>query len=77
MRHASFQEIVFNETVQIMELDDGLDGETFFWYVLLAVGVSLLLVIEKKMLWLVGRKRTSRKPAIETGSSNPNNIYYE
>ncbi|GJQ77227.1 hypothetical protein Trydic_g14896 [Trypoxylus dichotomus] len=73
----SFQEAVFNETVQIIELEEGLDGETFFLYVFLAAGVVLLLVIGQQTLLSVGRKRTSRKPAVETGTSNPNNVDYE
>ncbi|KAK4877179.1 hypothetical protein RN001_009685 [Aquatica leii] len=73
----SFQEAVFNETVQIIELDEGLDGETFFLYVFLAAGVILLLVIGQQTLLSVGRKRTSRKVPVETGTSNPNNVDYD
>lgn len=74
---AAFQEAVYNETVQIIELEEGLDGETFFLYVFLAAGVVLLLVIGQQTLLSVGRKRTSRKAPIETGTSNPNNVDYE
>lgn len=35
---------VFNETVTIVELDEGLDGETFFLYIFLAACVILALV---------------------------------
>lgn len=35
---------VFNETVSIVELDEGLDGETFFLYVFLAAVVVLVIV---------------------------------
>ncbi|KAJ8936418.1 hypothetical protein NQ318_014856 [Aromia moschata] len=74
----SFQEAVFNETVQIIELEEGLDGETFFLYVFLAAGVVLLLVIGQQTLLSVGKKRTSRKAApVETGTNNPNNVDYE
>lgn len=73
----SFQEAVYNETVQIIELDEGLDGETFFLYVFLAAGVILLLVIGQQTLLSVGRKRTSRKAPVETGTSNPNNVDYD
>lgn len=71
---ANFQEAVYNETVQIIELDEGLDGETFFLYVFLAAGVILLLVIGQQTLLSVGRKRTSRRTPVETGTSNPNNV---
>lgn len=73
-----FQEAVFNETVQIIELEEGLDGETFFLYVFLAAGVVLLLVIGQQTLLSVGKKRTTRKAApVETGTSNPNNVDYD
>ncbi|XP_028132497.1 translocon-associated protein subunit alpha [Diabrotica virgifera virgifera] len=80
----AFQEAVFNETVQIVELEEGLDGETFFLYVFLAAGVVLLLVIGQQTLLSVGKKRSggsggsSRKSApVETGTNNPNNVDYD
>merc|ERR1712191_23388 len=33
----SFSESVFNETVNIVEVDEGLDGETFFLYLFFAL----------------------------------------
>ncbi|KAL3285287.1 hypothetical protein HHI36_019397 [Cryptolaemus montrouzieri] len=73
-----FQEAIYNETVQIIELEEGLDGETFFLYVFLAAGVVLLLVLGQQTLLSVGKKRTSRKAApVETGTSNPNNVDYD
>lgn len=73
-----FQEAVFNETVQIIELDEGFDGETFFLYVFLAAGVVLLLVIGQQTLLSVGKKRPSKKSTpVETGTSNPNNVDYD
>lgn len=72
-----FQDAVYNETVQIIELEEGLDGETFFLYVFLAAGVVLLLVLGQQTLLSVGRKRTGRKAPVETGTSNPNNVDYE
>lgn len=74
-----YTESVFNETVNIIELDEGLDGETFFLYIFLIAFVILLLVLGQQFLvGSVGKKRrhaTARK--IETGTSNPNNIDYE
>lgn len=74
-----YSEAVFNETVLISELDEGLDGETFFLYVLLAGIVVLLLVIGQQ--YLLGssgkRKRTTVKKTIETGTTNDSNIDYE
>ncbi|KAG4067993.1 hypothetical protein HA402_010679 [Bradysia odoriphaga] len=75
-----FTEAVFNETVQITEIDEGLDGETFFLYVFLAAVAVLLLVVGQQ--FLVGsvgkRKRTqvSRK-TIETGTTNSTDVDYE
>ncbi|XP_044737379.1 translocon-associated protein subunit alpha [Chrysoperla carnea] len=74
---ASFQEAVYNETVQIIEIEEGLDGETFFLYVFLAAGVVLLLVVGQQFLGSYGRKRTTRKPVVETGTKNPNNVDYD
>ena len=36
---------VFNETVSIVEYDDGFDSEVFFMYVFLAAGAILLLFL--------------------------------
>ncbi|GLH15306.1 Uncharacterized protein GBIM_19786 [Gryllus bimaculatus] len=72
-----YQEAVYNETVQIVELEEGLDGETFFLYVFLAACVVLLLVLGQQFLYSVGRKRVGRKPVVETGTSNPNDVDYD
>ncbi|GLV42290.1 lethal (1) G0320 [Carabus blaptoides fortunei] len=72
-----YQEPVYNETVQIIELEEGLDGETFFLYLFLAAGVVLLLVVGQQFLSSLGRKRTSRKTVVETGTNNPNNVDYD
>lgn len=75
-----YTEAIFNETVQITELDEGLDGETFFLYVFLAAIAVLLLVVGQQFLvGSVGKRKraqTSRK-TIETGTSNANDIDYE
>jgi len=74
----AFQDAVYNETVQIVELEEGLDGETFFLYVFLAAGVVLLLVIGQQTLLSFGKKHITRKPTpVETGTSNPNNVDYD
>ncbi|XP_063240947.1 translocon-associated protein subunit alpha [Bacillus rossius redtenbacheri] len=74
---AVFQEAVYNETVQVVELEEGLDGETFFLYVFLAACVVLLLVLGQQFLYSVGKKRVGKKPVVETGTSNPNDVDYE
>lgn len=76
----NFSEAVYNETVQIVELDDGLDGETVFLYVFLAACVILTLVGGQQLLSSFGRKSrssTSRKIPMEMGTSNPNNVDYD
>ncbi|XP_050311565.1 LOW QUALITY PROTEIN: translocon-associated protein subunit alpha [Anthonomus grandis grandis] len=75
----AFQEAVYNETVQIVELDEGFDGETFFLYIFLAAGVVLLLVIGQQTLLSVGKKRPAAKKSapVETGTNNPNNVDYD
>ncbi|XP_075159114.1 signal sequence receptor subunit 1 l(1)G0320 [Haematobia irritans] len=74
-----FSEAVFNETILISEVDEGLDGETFFLYLLMAGVVVLLLVIGQQ--YLLGssgkRKRSAAKKTIETGTSNDSSIDYE
>lgn len=72
-----FGESVFNETVNIIELEEGLDGETFFLYIFLAALVVLLLVIGQQFLVSVGKKRVGKKPLVETGTSNPNDVDYD
>lgn len=77
---AQFSESVFNETVQISEVDEGFDGETFFLYVFFAAFVVLLLVLGQQ--YLVGsvgkRKRAlAARKVIETGTGNSDDVDYE
>lgn len=74
---ARFSESVFNETVNIFELDEGLDGETFFLYVFLAAIVVLLLVLGQQFLaGSVGRRKRAHvaRKAIETGTTNSGSV---
>lgn len=52
-----FSEAVFNETINIVEVDEGLDGETFFLYLFLAAGVVLMLVLGQQALASMGKRR--------------------
>jgi translocon-associated protein subunit alpha len=74
-----YTEAVFNETIQITEVDEGLDGETFFLYVFLAGIIVLLLVLGQQFLGSVGKKRRSptQRKQVETGTSNPNDVDYD
>lgn len=77
---AQFSEAVFNETVQIIEIDEGLDGETFFLYVFLAGIVVLLLVLGQQFLvGSVGKRKRTQAPrkTIETGTTNNSNVDYD
>lgn len=71
-----YQDAVFNETVQVVEPDEGLDGETFFLYVFLAAIAVLLLVGAQQLLASFGKKRMSKpsKPAVEMGTQNKGDI---
>lgn len=76
----AFTDAVYNETIQIVELDEGLDGETMFLYVFLAACVILTLVGGQQLLSSFGRKSrfsSSRKAPVEMGTSNPNNVDYD
>lgn len=76
---ASFTEAVFNETVLITELDEGLDGETFFLYLFMAAIVVLLLVVGQQFLGGYGkRKRSSTvRKQVETGTTSSTDIDYD
>lgn len=66
-----FQTAVFNETVQVTEPDDGLDGETFFMYIFLIAIVILLLFGAHQLFLTYGRKHLSRpRRKMEMGTQN-------
>ena len=73
-----YQDAVFNETVTIIEPDEGLDGETFFLYVFLAACGVLLLVVGQQLLASFGKKKGgSAKTVIETGTANHAGVDYD
>lgn len=55
----AFVNAVFNETVNIVEPDEGLDGETFFLYVFLVAVVVLLLVAVQQFFFVFKKKTRS------------------
>ncbi|XP_038245619.1 translocon-associated protein subunit alpha isoform X3 [Dermochelys coriacea] len=67
-----FQDAVFNQTVTIIEKEDGLDGETIFMYVFLA-GLGLLVIVGLHQL-LESRKRKRPAQKVEMGTSNQNDV---
>lgn len=66
------QEAVYNQTVNIVEVSEGLDGETFFLYVFLGAAGVLALVLGQQALSSLARRRTTRAPArvLETGTAS-------
>ncbi|XP_059793848.1 translocon-associated protein subunit alpha isoform X1 [Balaenoptera ricei] len=67
-----FQDAVFNQTVTIIEREDGLDGETIFMYMFLA-GLGLLVVVGLHQL-LESRKRKRPIQKVETGTSSQSDV---
>lgn len=66
-----FQNVVYNETIQVVEADEGLDGETFFLYVFLAAIVVLMIVGAHQVLGSFGKKRMSKpRQPVEMGTQN-------
>lgn len=68
---------VFNETVNIVELDEGLDGETFFLYVFLAALCVLVLVVGQQFLAGFGRRKRGRQPTVERGTADNGGVDYD
>jgi translocon-associated protein subunit alpha len=72
-----FFDPVFNETVQIVEFDEGFDTETFFMYVFMAAGSLLLLFLGVSYISTrKGGKRRAHKKVVETGTAN-DDVDYE
>ncbi|XP_060766856.1 translocon-associated protein subunit alpha-like isoform X2 [Neoarius graeffei] len=67
-----FQSAVFNQTVTITELDEGLDGETMFMYIFLGGLVFLMLFGMYQVLESRTRKRVPVK--VETGTGGMNDV---
>nr|KAF6383762.1 signal sequence receptor subunit 1 [Pipistrellus kuhlii] len=67
-----FQDAVFNQTVTIIEREDGLDGETIFMYMFLA-GLGLLVVVGLHQL-LESRKRKRPVQKVEMGTTSQNDV---
>merc|ERR1712012_70500 len=68
----SYFDPVFNETVSIVEFDEGFDSEGFFMYVFLAAGVILLLFLVYTLATRGSKpkKSAAARKAVETGTSN-------
>jgi len=68
-----YLDAVFNETITIVEIEDSLDGETFFLYILLAACIVLILVVAQQFLVNFTKKKISSGQKIETGTQNHQN----
>nr|XP_015923351.1 translocon-associated protein subunit alpha isoform X2 [Parasteatoda tepidariorum] len=68
-----YLDAVFNETITIVEIEDSLDGETFFLYVLLAACIVLIIVVTQQFLVNFTKKKISSGQKIETGTQNHQN----
>lgn len=73
-----FQDAIFNDTINITEPDEGLDGETFFLYIFLAAMVVLLLVGAQQLLSSFSKKKLSKsKPVVEMGTQDKGDVDYD
>jgi len=72
-----FMDPVFNETVQIVEFDEGFDSEVFFMYVFLVAGTFLVLFLVYSFLpGSKGKKNAPVSKPVETGTTN-DDVDYE
>jgi len=67
-----FSEAVFNETVNIIEVDEGFDGETFFLVLIFAAIAILLLLLGQQTLSSFGKRRGGSR--IETGTKGASSV---
>lgn len=51
-----FRSDVYNDTISIVELEEGFDGETFFMYVFMISGLCLLMFVAHYVYTTVYRK---------------------
>ncbi|KAK4291337.1 hypothetical protein Pmani_035832 [Petrolisthes manimaculis] len=73
----SFLEAVFNQTVSIVEVDEGMDGETFFLYLFMLAFTILLLVAGHHFLSSFGRKKGGKKSTMGLESHKKNGVDYD
>jgi len=73
-----FQDAVFNETIQIIEPDEGLDGETFFLYVfLIAVAVLVLVGVQQALAGFSKKRLSKPRQPIEMGTQSKGDVDYD
>jgi len=72
-----YMDAVYNQTVTVVEFEEGLDGETFFLYIFLAALIVLLLVVGQHVLTSFSKKTSSRKQTIERGTGQSDDVDFE
>lgn len=72
----AYQDAVFNETIEVVEIDEGLDGETFFLYMFLATCLVLLLVAGQQFLGTI-KKKPASKQKVEMGTQSASDVDYD
>jgi translocon-associated protein subunit alpha len=72
-----YLDAVYNETVTVVEFDEGLDGETFFLYIFFAALIVLLLVVGQHFLTSFSKKTSARKQTIERGTGQSDDVDFE
>jgi len=77
MEGKPYLDAVYNETVTVVEFEEGLDGETFFLYIFLAALIVLLLVVGQHVLTTFSKKTSARKQTIERGTSQSDDVDFE
>ncbi|XP_037528208.1 translocon-associated protein subunit alpha [Rhipicephalus sanguineus] len=73
----AYQDAVFNETVEVVEIDEGLDGETFFLYMFLATCLVLMLVAGQQFLGTLSKKKPASKQKVEMGTQSASDVDYD
>jgi translocon-associated protein subunit alpha len=73
-----FLSAVFNDTVNIVEIEEGFDGETFFMYIFMISGLCLLMFIAHYVYTTVWGKGGSvaKKPQVERGTQGKDEVDY-
>ncbi|XP_033103840.1 translocon-associated protein subunit alpha-like [Anneissia japonica] len=69
-----FFDAVFNETITMIEIDEGLDTETFFMYVFLGALVILCLFGIQQLFASFGKKRKTSPKPVEMGTQNHDDV---
>jgi len=70
-----FVNSVFNDTVNVIEPEEGLDGETFFLYIFLAALIALLLFALQHFFSIFSKKRRPGKQSSSKQTNGGNGSY--